>query len=136
MILDAGFFNGKTYAAIACLSLTLAAGVALPSALVLAEDRDPFLPQTAHCVIPTSTGQWRLQGLVGDTARWVGWVRQAENEWLKVKYGEAVASTDDIIARLDRARGTLWLSSSQGDCPVSEIPLSSPFSDWPQGVAP
>ena len=136
MARDSGFFNGKTYVALACLSLTLISGDAVPAALTSEDERDPFQPQTAHCVMPASTAQWRLQGLVGDTSRWVGWVKQAGNGWLRVKYDEAVTPTDGIVAQLDHAHGTLRLSYLQGDCPVSEIPLSSPFSDWSQGVVP
>lgn len=136
MALDSGCFNGKTYVAIACLSLTLVAARAAPAALTSEEERDPFQPQIAPCVIPAFTAQWRLQGLVGDGARWVGWVKQAENGWLRVKYDASVTPIDGILARLDRAHGTLRLSSSLGDCPVSEIPLSSLFSDGSQGVVP
>ncbi|WP_304162676.1 HofP DNA utilization family protein [Lonsdalea britannica] len=136
MARDSGFFNGKTYVALACLSLTLISGDAVPAALTSEDERDPFQPQTAHCVMPASTAQWRLQGLVGDTSRWVGWVKQAGNVWLRVKYDETVPPTDGIVAQLDHAHGMLRLSPLQGDCPVSEIPLSSPFSDWSQGVVP
>ncbi|OSM95877.1 MULTISPECIES: HofP DNA utilization family protein [Lonsdalea] len=128
--------NGKMCVAIAYLSLALVSGAAVSSRLAFEEERDPFQPQTAHCAMPAPTTQWRLQGLVGDMSRWVGWVKQADNGWLRVKYDEAVTPTDGIMARLDRAHATLRLSSSQSDCPVSEIPLSSTFSDWPQGVVP
>ncbi|MFP1827128.1 HofP DNA utilization family protein [Lonsdalea quercina] len=131
-----GIFKGKTCLAVVCLSLALASGAATPSGLTPEEERDPFQPQTAHCVMLASTRPWRLQGLVGDSSRWVGWVKQAENGWLRVRYDETATPTEGLKVRLDRAHRTLRIFPPQGDCPVSEIPLSLPFFNWAQGGAP
>ncbi|MFP1953186.1 HofP DNA utilization family protein [Lonsdalea quercina] len=136
MTLASAFFNGKSGMAMACLSLALASGASRSSSLVSERERDPFQPQAAPCAMSASPNQWRLQGLIGDTSRWVGWVKQAENGWLRVRYDEAITQTEGLKARLDQAHGTLRLFPSEVDCPVSEIPLSSSFPDWSQGAVP
>lgn len=130
------FFNGKSRMAMVFLSLALASGAVRSSSLESERERDPFQPQAVTCAMYSSPNQWRLQGLVGDTSRWVGWVKQSENGWLRVRYDEAVTQTEGLRVWLDREHGTLRLFPSQVDCPVSEITLSSPFPGWSQGVVP
>lgn len=127
-------FNGKSCMAMACLLLALNSGAARTPPP--ATERDPFQPQTMPCAMPASLEQWRLLGLVGDMSRWVGWVKQAENGWLRVRYDETATPTEGLKVRLDRAHRTLRIFPPQGDCPVSEIPLSLPFFNWAQGGAP
>lgn len=82
--------------------------------------RDPFQPAAAHrCAAPG-----RLQGIIGNDTRWVGWLSQPESGWRRIRLHDLVAPGDWRVVRLDRSGATLHAAADEPGC---EATLAAPF---------
>lgn len=63
--------------------------------------RDPFQPAARHTVDGDEIARWRLEGVIGDTAGWSGWLSAPGEPWLMVNVGDALASTGWTICAID-----------------------------------
>lgn len=81
------------------LVLALCSPVALSD--IARTGRDPFQPATGHAVGGDDIAQWRLEGVIGDTSGWSGWLSVPGERWLMVNVGDALASTGWTISAID-----------------------------------
>ncbi|MBG6242620.1 MAG: DUF2531 family protein [Candidatus Symbiopectobacterium sp. Dall1.0] len=81
------------------LVLTLYSPVALSD--LAGTGRDPFQPVARHTVDGDEIMRWRLEGVIGDSAGWSGWLSTPGEPWLMVSVGDELASTGWTISAID-----------------------------------
>lgn len=81
------------------LSLALCLLVALSH--IACAERNPFRHATGHAVGGDDIAQWRLEGVIGDTSGWSGWLSAPGARWLMVNVGDVLASTGWTVSAID-----------------------------------
>ncbi|MFT8209859.1 MAG: HofP DNA utilization family protein [Symbiopectobacterium sp.] len=65
------------------------------------QGRDPFLPITGRFSGEDAIAQWRLEGLIGHSTRWSGWLSAPRQGWVMVNVGDAVANTGWVVSAIN-----------------------------------
>lgn len=81
------------------LALALCSPIALSD--IARTGRDPFQPARGHADHGDEIAQWRLEGVIGDTAGWSGWLSTPGARWRMVNVGDALASTGWTVSAID-----------------------------------
>lgn len=82
----------------------LVLALCLPVALsdIAYAGRDPFQPIGRHAAGGDELARWRLEGVIGDSAGWAGWLSVPGEPWLMVNVGDALASTGWTVSAIDQ----------------------------------
>lgn len=79
--------------------------LALYSPVVLSDiaraGRDPFQPAARHAAGGDDITRWRLEGVIGDSAGWSGWLSVPGERWLMVSVGDALVSSGWTVSAID-----------------------------------
>ncbi|MCW2476961.1 MULTISPECIES: DUF2531 family protein [unclassified Symbiopectobacterium] len=64
--------------------------------------RNPFQPAASHAAGGDEITRWRLEGVIGDSAGWSGWLSVPGERWLMVNVGDTLASTGWTVSAIDQ----------------------------------
>ncbi|WP_191091668.1 HofP DNA utilization family protein [Affinibrenneria salicis] len=94
-----------------------------------ASARDPFQPLNGAFCAPAETfSGWRMRGVIGQNARWSGWLAQQAAGWRKINTGDVLPGAWRIV-RLDKRGAELIAVGRSPQCgpALKSVRLSSPF---------
>lgn len=64
-------------------------------------ERDIFQPITGHIPSEDAIALWVLEGVIGHSTGWSGWLSAPGQGWVMVNVGDAVATTGWVVITID-----------------------------------